>query len=86
MILGKAFEAPFNLATNFTARLRGYVIPPLTGEYVFWVANEGLSELWLSQDESPDNKMKIAEIMTDFNPKIGGANIHVELISDGPVL
>lgn len=59
--LGKAFEAPVSMATNFTARYRGYLLPPLTGDYVFWIATESTSELWLSTDESATNKVKIAE-------------------------
>ena len=61
-ILGKAFEVPVNVATNFEARYRGFLIPPMTGSYKFWIANESVSELWLSADATPAKKTKIAEV------------------------
>jgi hypothetical protein len=61
-ILGKAFEAPVSVATNFEARYQGFLIPPITGTYKFWIANESVSELWLSADATPSKKTKIAEV------------------------
>ena len=61
-ILGKAFETPVHQATNFAAQYRGFLIPPITGSYKFWIANESASELWLSTDETPAGKIKIAEV------------------------
>ena len=61
-ILGRAFETPMKLATNFAAQYRGYLIPPITGAYQFWIANESASELWLSTDANPANKVKIGEV------------------------
>jgi mannan endo-1,4-beta-mannosidase len=61
-ILGKAFETPVHTATNFEARYRGLLIPPITGSYKFWIANESFSELWLSADATPAKKTKIAEV------------------------
>ena len=61
-ILGKAFEVPVSVATNFAAQYQGFLIPPLTGTYKFWIANENVSELWLSTDATPANKIKIGEV------------------------
>ncbi|MGD1088613.1 MAG: glycosyl hydrolase [Verrucomicrobiota bacterium] len=61
-ILDEDFEAPVNLATNFGARYQGFLIPPMTGAYKFWIANESVSELWLSRDDSPADKIKIAAV------------------------
>jgi mannan endo-1,4-beta-mannosidase len=61
-ILGKAFETPMQVATNFVARYQGYLIPPLTGPYKFWIANECVSELWLSPDATPAKKVKIGGV------------------------
>jgi hypothetical protein len=61
-ILGNAFETPVNVATNFEARYQGFLIPPITGSYKFWIANESFSELWLSTDATPAKKTKIAEV------------------------
>ena len=74
-MLGKAIEVPFNEATNYCARYRGWVLPPATGSYVFWIANEGLSELWLSTDSSPTNKLKIAAV-TDRTPYVKWPHTH----------
>ena len=36
-LLGKALEVPFNTVTNFGARFRGFLLPALSGSYVFWI-------------------------------------------------
>ncbi|MES2995412.1 MAG: PA14 domain-containing protein [Verrucomicrobiota bacterium] len=45
---------------NLGVRLRGLVTPPVTGDYTFHVAGDDCAALWLSPDESPQNKEKIA--------------------------
>ncbi|MFO1514357.1 MAG: glycosyl hydrolase [Verrucomicrobiota bacterium] len=62
-LITKAFETPVVMATNFTAEFRGCLWPPTTGDYRFWLANDGVSELWLSTDGTPANKVKITEIV-----------------------
>ena len=56
------FEAPQNLADNYGQRIRGYICPPLTGNYIFWISSDDNSELWLSTDDNPANKIKIASV------------------------
>ena len=56
------FEGPTNAGTNYGARIRGYICPPATGDYVFWIASNDHSELWLSTDEDPNNKVRIASV------------------------
>jgi hypothetical protein len=53
---------------NYGERLSGYVIPPVTGSYVFYVASDDSSELWLSTNALPIGKRKIAYVSgwTDF--------------------
>jgi len=51
--------------TNFSARFRGFLLPPLTGSYVFWIASEVGSELWLSTDQTAAAKVKIAAVTGD---------------------
>lgn len=63
-IFSKAFEAPVRPGTNFVARFRGFVLPPTTGSYEFTIANDGVSQLWLSSDATAAHKSKIAEITT----------------------
>lgn len=45
---------------NYGSRLRGVVIPPVTGDYTFYVAGDDHCELWLSPSESQFEKEKIA--------------------------
>ena len=54
------FEAPSNIGYNYGARVRGYICPPQTGNYTFWIAADDASELWLSTDDNPANKVRIA--------------------------
>jgi hypothetical protein len=54
------FEAPKNIGENFAARIRGYLCPPQSGNYTFWIAGDDATELWLSSDADPTHKSKIA--------------------------
>ncbi len=54
------FETPANYADFYGQRVRGYLIPPTTGDYTFWIAANFASQLWLSTDEDPANKREIA--------------------------
>jgi hypothetical protein len=54
------FEIPSNAGDNYGTRVRGYVCPPITGNYTFWIASDDDGELWLSTNDSPNNKKKIA--------------------------
>lgn len=47
-------------ADNYGTRIRGYVCPPLTGYYTFWVAGDDNVELWLSTDDKLDGRKRIA--------------------------
>jgi hypothetical protein len=55
-----SFEAPSNAGENFGARFRGYVHPPVTGKYTFWLAAWEGAELYLSPDDQPEHKVLIA--------------------------
>ena len=54
------FEAPVNVLDNYGQRMHGYVSPPVTGDYIFWIASDDQGELWLSTDTSPANRRLIA--------------------------
>lgn len=53
---------------NYGARIRGFLRPPQTGNYIFWIASDDGSELWLSPSEKPDNLSKVASAPS-FAPK-----------------
>jgi len=61
------FEAPTDWGENYGARLRGYLIPPVGGSYVFRISADDKAELWLSTTASPADKTLIAEV-TDWVP------------------
>lgn len=56
------FEGPTNIGTDYGARIRGYICPPATGNYTFWIASDDKSELWISTDDSPGNKVLRASV------------------------
>ena len=64
-----SFEAPSNVASNYGQRVRGYITAPATGSYVFWIASDDNGELWLSTDENPANKRRIAYVNGWTDPR-----------------
>jgi hypothetical protein len=50
-----AFEAPSNFAENYSQRMSGWLIPPTSGSYIFFVASDDGCQLYLSTDDSPAN-------------------------------
>ena len=61
--LTNGFETPANIADNYGSRVRAYYIAPVTASnYVFWIASDDTSELWLSPDLNPANKVRIANV------------------------
>jgi hypothetical protein len=63
------FEGPVNIGTNYGTRIRGYICPPISGGYNFWIASNDHSELWLSTDDNPLNKRRIAYITGATGPR-----------------
>ena len=57
-----SFEAPTNWADNYGTRLRGYITASVSGSYTFWIASDDNSELWLSSNDNPANKVRIASV------------------------
>ncbi|MFI5380370.1 MAG: lamin tail domain-containing protein, partial [Tepidisphaerales bacterium] len=61
-VLMTSFEGPVNWAVNYGTRIRGYILPPTTGSYTFWIASDDNSQLWLSTNDNPANKVEIAYV------------------------
>ncbi|MHC4207623.1 MAG: PA14 domain-containing protein, partial [Planctomycetota bacterium] len=57
-----SFEGPVNWADNYGTRARGYVYPPASGDYEFWISGDDFCELWLSTDDDPANIAMVAEV------------------------
>ena len=56
------FEGPVNGPEHFGSRIRGYVHPPISGDYVFYVAADDQAELWLSNSDSPKDKVRLVKM------------------------
>ncbi|MCI0748087.1 MAG: PA14 domain-containing protein [Verrucomicrobia subdivision 3 bacterium] len=54
------FETGVNQLDNYGTRVSGYVIPPETGNYTFYLGTDDSSALYLSPDDNPYNKVRIA--------------------------
>ena len=62
------FQEPVNYANNFGSRVRGYLTAPASGDYIFWISGDDDCELWLSIDEAPSTKVKLAYFNTWTGP------------------
>ncbi len=54
------FETTASAGNDYGQRLRGYLYPPTTGEYRFYVAADETAELWLSNSEDESSRVLIA--------------------------
>ena len=57
-----ALEGPTGFAEDYGTRIRGYVYPPYSGNYTFWIAGDDESKLYLSPDTDPAAKQLIARV------------------------
>ncbi len=57
-----------NWKDNYASRVRGYIIAPKTGNYVFNITGDDHTELYISTDEKPERKDRIAFIKGWTNP------------------
>jgi hypothetical protein len=55
-------ETPQYFDNNYASRIRGYLCVPQTGSYTFHISSDDQSELWLSTDENPDSRAKVASV------------------------
>ena len=63
------FEIPVNVDDNYGTRVRGYICPPITGSYTFWISSDDGGELWLSTNDQESNKVLIAHVPTWSNSR-----------------
>lgn len=56
------FEMSADQMDNYAARISGYLCPPFTGWYTFWISSDDNGALWLSTDDKPSNKRRIAHV------------------------
>ncbi len=51
-------------ANNYGTLIRGYIQPPTTGEYTFYVAGDDQTQLWLSDSRNSEGLTQIASTMS----------------------
>lgn len=61
-ILDTALETAVELATNFSARIYGWLLAPQSGDYRFGLAGAGRLELWLGTNDAPASAVEIAAV------------------------
>jgi outer membrane protein assembly factor BamB len=64
-----SFEGPTDTAEAYGARYRGYLIPPYTGVYTFWIASDDASSLLLSTSAEAGAAVKIAGVAGWTSPR-----------------
>ena len=64
-----SLEGETDWAETYSTRVRGFLHPPQTGTYFFWIASDDGSGLWLSRDEDPDSATQIANVPEWTNPR-----------------
>ena len=55
-----SLSSPVNRGDDYGSLVRGYIIPPQTGTYTFWVSGDDQTEFWLSSSDQPDQKESAA--------------------------
>lgn len=76
-----AWDRPDGGEDYWGCRSRGYLYPPQTGDYTFWVASDDYSIVWLSTDEDPANRVQICGVdgwmnYQDFAGSTGSPGTH----------
>jgi len=56
------FESSQDVANNYGARIHGYICPPTTGYYTFWIAVDDAGQLNISTSTDPALKQRIAYV------------------------
>jgi len=64
-----SFEIPVNWGDGYGVRLRGYLHPPETGDYTFWISSDNGSQLWLSANNNLTNKVLIIDQESHVSPR-----------------
>nr|WP_240963801.1 Ig-like domain-containing protein [Luteolibacter luteus] len=57
-----AFTSGQNAAENYIRRVSGWLVPPASGVYTFWIASDDGSTLFLGSDEKEPGKQAIASV------------------------
>ncbi|MDQ8204797.1 DUF1800 family protein [Pelagicoccus sp. SDUM812003] len=56
-------ETPVDWTDAYATRLLGYIHPPASGDYQFWIAADDMAQLRISSSEDPEASVLVAELM-----------------------
>ncbi|MHC4586461.1 MAG: PA14 domain-containing protein [Planctomycetota bacterium] len=65
----QTFEGEVGRGDNYGIRARGYVYPPVSGDYIFWISGDDESQLWLSTDDNPANIVQVSHVVSWTNSR-----------------
>jgi len=68
-LLKHGFEAPINVGDHYGQRVQGYIKAPFTGNYTFWISSDDHSELYLSNNQNPQEALMIAVVPGWTHPR-----------------
>lgn len=77
-------EGPQGYGDNYGQRLRGWIKPPVTGSYRFYIASDDASQLWLSTDDTAANKVKVIDYLSTTSYRSyssGGQSALINLVA-----
>ena len=90
-----SLEGPTNFGDNYGSRIRGFIHPPISGTYTFWLASDDGGDLFLSTSDNPANITRIAFVDSWTNPRewtklpsqrsaditlVGGQKYYIEVV------
>ncbi|MDQ8181858.1 DUF1800 family protein [Pelagicoccus sp. SDUM812005] len=64
-----SLETPSNWTDNYGTHIIGYIHPPASGTFHFWLAGNDAAELYLSPNEKPEDSVLIAEMENAVSPR-----------------
>ena len=57
--LTNLLEGPNNVGDNYGSRMKGWLVPPISGDYTFWISSNSDGEFWLSTNSDHANKVLV---------------------------
>lgn len=64
-----SFDSGTDRGDNYGSSIRGFLVPAVSGDYTFWLASDDWGELWISPDDNPANRVKLAEVVGWTQPR-----------------
>ncbi|MDB6003853.1 MAG: hypothetical protein JWR15_840, partial [Prosthecobacter sp.] len=80
-VVDASFQSPVNWSDRYGVRMRAFLTSPTTSNYTFWIAGDDSCELWLSTDETPANRVRIATVSGATSPLAWNARAEQRSVS-----